>query len=165
MASTSVTGQCWPGSPAGARSLGLPAVVMSFEPTPREYFMGAAAPPRLASFREKFVGLVAQGVDRLFCARFDAAMAQLSPEISSASTWSMGSARATWRSATTSASAGIAPVISAPSRQPGSSTAFEVADTPTCVLDGVRVSSTAVRAALAAGDLGSRRACWDGIMG
>src|SRR5690606_35065613 len=41
-----------------ARVLDLPAVVMSFEPTPREYFMGSAAPPRLASFREKFTGLV-----------------------------------------------------------------------------------------------------------
>jgi riboflavin kinase / FMN adenylyltransferase len=30
---------------------------------------------------------------------------------------------------------------------------FEVAETPTCEVDGMRVSSTAVRAALAAGDL------------
>jgi FAD synthase len=27
-----------------ARELGVPATVMTFEPTPREYFQGAAAP-------------------------------------------------------------------------------------------------------------------------
>jgi riboflavin kinase / FMN adenylyltransferase len=65
---------------ARARALGVPAVVMSFEPTPREYFIGFAAPPRLSSFREKYLGLQGQDVDRPVCARFDAQMASLAPE-------------------------------------------------------------------------------------
>lgn len=137
-----------------ARSLGLPALVMSFKPTPREYFMGPAAPPRLASFREKFVGLKGQGVDRLFCARFDAGMAALTPEdfireylvdglgtryLVIGDDFRFGRNRA-----------GDFGTLQAAGAQHG----FEVAQTPTCILDGVRVSSTAVRAALAAGDLG-----------
>jgi riboflavin kinase / FMN adenylyltransferase len=137
-----------------ARELGLPAVVMSFEPTPREFFMGAAAPPRLARFREKFEGLAGLGIDRLFCARFDARMAALSPEafireylvdglgarfLVVGDDFRFGRDRD-----------GDFNTLVAAGRAHG----FEVADTPTCVLDGVRVSSTAVRAALAAGDLG-----------
>lgn len=136
-----------------ARELGVPSVVMSFEPTPREYFMGAAAPPRLARFREKFRALEDQGVDRLFCARFDAAMAGLSPEafireylvdglgtryLVIGDDFRFGRNRA-----------GDFGTLQAAGTEFG----FEVADTPTCELDGMRVSSTAVRAALAAGDL------------
>jgi riboflavin kinase / FMN adenylyltransferase len=137
-----------------ARELGLPAVVMSFEPTPREYFMGAAAPPRLARFREKFLALQALGIDRLFCARFNAAMAALAPEafigeylvdglgtryLVIGDDFRFGRDRA----------GDFATLQAAGARQD-----FEVARTPTCVVDGLRVSSTAVRAALAAGDLG-----------
>jgi hypothetical protein len=63
-----------------ARELGLPAVVMSFEPTPREYFMGAAAPPRLARFREKFVGPRGAGRRPAVLRALRRAMAALSPE-------------------------------------------------------------------------------------
>ena len=38
---------------ARATELGLPAVVITFEPTPREFFEGAAAPSRLTRLREK----------------------------------------------------------------------------------------------------------------
>jgi len=51
--------------------LGLPTTVISFEPTPREYFLGAQAPARLNRFREKFVGLAQANVDRFLCVRFD----------------------------------------------------------------------------------------------
>lgn len=137
-----------------ARALSAPAVVMSFEPTPREYFMGAAAPPRLARFREKFIGLDSLGVDRLFCVRFDAGMAALEPEafireylvdglgtryLVIGDDFRFGRNRA-----------GDFASLQAAGVEHG----FEVEDTPTVVLDGVRVSSTAVRAALAEGDLG-----------
>jgi riboflavin kinase / FMN adenylyltransferase len=137
-----------------ALSMGLPAVVMSFEPTPREYFMGAAAPPRLARFREKFTGLEEQGVDRLFCARFDARMAALEPAefireylvdglgvryLAIGDDFRFGRQRA-----------GNFATLKAAGIEHG----FTVEDTPTRRLDGVRVSSTAVRAALAGGDLG-----------
>ncbi|MGD9388786.1 MAG: bifunctional riboflavin kinase/FAD synthetase [Gammaproteobacteria bacterium] len=136
-----------------AHARGLPAVVMSFEPTPREYFLGAAAPPRLMRFREKYLALTAQGVDRLFCARFDAAMAALSPEdfireylveglgtryLVIGDDFRFGRDRA----------GGFDTLQAAGARH-----GFEVAETPTRTIDGLRVSSTAVRAALAAGDL------------
>jgi riboflavin kinase / FMN adenylyltransferase len=136
-----------------ARALGLPAVVMCFEPTPREYFMGADAPPRLASFREKFLGLADQGVDRLYCARFDAAMASLAPDafireylvdglgtrfLVIGDDFRFGKDRA-----------GDYATLQAAGREHG----FDLAQTPTCILEGQRVSSTAVRTALATGNL------------
>ena len=56
---------------ARASALGLPAVVVTFEPTPREYFEGAAAPSRLTRLREKLAALAAYGVDRVVVLRFD----------------------------------------------------------------------------------------------
>ena len=58
-----------------ARSLGLPAVVLTFEPHPREYFSPIDAPARLASLREKLLLLDAAGVDRTYVCRFDARFA------------------------------------------------------------------------------------------
>lgn len=63
----------------GARERGLPAVVMSFEPTPKEFFGRAAPPARLMRFREKYEALAEAGVDVFFCPRFDAGMAAMSP--------------------------------------------------------------------------------------
>ena len=40
-----------------ARRQGVPAVVMSFEPTPREFFAASSPPARLMRFREKFEAL------------------------------------------------------------------------------------------------------------
>ncbi len=54
-----------------ASQLGVPAVVMIFEPQPREFFQGAEAPPRLMPFRQKFEALLAEGVDMVLCIRFD----------------------------------------------------------------------------------------------
>lgn len=136
-----------------ARALGAPAVVMSFEPTPREFFMGAAAPPRLARFREKFLALAAQGVDRLFCARFDRAMSRLPAErfIEAYLVEGLGTRHLVigddFRFGRDRA--GDFSMLEAAGREHG----FEVEETPTRIVEGMRVSSTAVRAALAAGDL------------
>ncbi len=54
-----------------ASALGVPAVVVTFEPTPREYFEGPAAPSRLTRLREKLEALEACGVDRVVVLRFD----------------------------------------------------------------------------------------------
>ena len=54
-----------------ARELGMPATVITLEPTPREFFQGAAAPPRLMRLREKIEALAMYGVDRLVVLRFD----------------------------------------------------------------------------------------------
>ena len=57
-----------------ARELGLPATVVTFEPTPREYFEGDAAPARLMRLREKLEALPLYGVDRVVVLRFDSRM-------------------------------------------------------------------------------------------
>ncbi len=54
-----------------AAQLGVPSVVMIFEPQPREFFQDAEAPPRLMPFRQKFEALLAEGVDMVLCIRFD----------------------------------------------------------------------------------------------
>ena len=48
---------------ARARELGLPAVALSFEPLPREFFARGEPPPRLQLQRAKFEGLRALGAD------------------------------------------------------------------------------------------------------
>ncbi|QJR82072.1 bifunctional riboflavin kinase/FAD synthetase [Alteromonas pelagimontana] len=54
-----------------ARALSLPATVMVFEPQPEEVFSPETAPARLSTLREKYVQLKALGVDRLICVRFN----------------------------------------------------------------------------------------------
>ena len=65
---------------ARARDLGVPAVALSFEPLPREFFAGGSPPPRLQLPRMKLRGFAALGVDRVGLLRFNAALASLSPE-------------------------------------------------------------------------------------
>jgi riboflavin kinase/FMN adenylyltransferase len=60
--------------------LGLPAVVILFEPLPREYFAPTQAPARLMSFREKFSALKELGVDRVLRIRFDRNLQTMSAE-------------------------------------------------------------------------------------
>ena len=62
-----------------ARARELPSVVLSFEPTPREFFSRSAPPGRLTRFREKFGQLAGLGIDYFFCPPFDAAMENLTP--------------------------------------------------------------------------------------
>lgn len=52
------------------RELGLPTVVVVFEPLPREYFAPTRAPARLMSFQEKFQAFRALGIDRVLRIRF-----------------------------------------------------------------------------------------------
>ena len=60
-----------------SREFDLPATVISFEPTPLEYFLGAHAPARLTRFREKYELLRAHGLDRMFSLTFDAKLAHM----------------------------------------------------------------------------------------
>jgi riboflavin kinase/FMN adenylyltransferase len=46
------------------------SLVLTFEPTPKEFFSPDTAPPRLTRFRERFEQLEALGLDELFCAKF-----------------------------------------------------------------------------------------------
>jgi len=49
----------------------FPSVVMSFEPTPGEFFSRDKPPARLMRFREKYQVLKNLGIDIFFCPRFD----------------------------------------------------------------------------------------------
>lgn len=63
---------------ARAHELGAPATVVTFEPTPREYFEGDAAPARLMRLREKLEALSLYGIDRVVVLRFDSRMQTIS---------------------------------------------------------------------------------------
>jgi riboflavin kinase/FMN adenylyltransferase len=63
-----------------AKELGLPSMVMTFDPQPLEYFMPEVGIPRLTRFREKFTLLAKEGVDQICVVRFDARIAALSAE-------------------------------------------------------------------------------------
>jgi riboflavin kinase/FMN adenylyltransferase len=65
---------------AKASELGVPAVVITFEPTPREFFEGPAAPSRLTRLREKLEALALYGVDRVVVLRFDRRMQGMSAD-------------------------------------------------------------------------------------
>jgi len=62
---------------AKARALNLPSCVLTFEPHPREFFAPAAAPTRLARLREKLELIAEAGIDRVHILRFDARLAAL----------------------------------------------------------------------------------------
>lgn len=136
-----------------ARALGLPAVVLTFEPHPREYFAPEAAPARLASLREKLLLLAACGVDRVHVCRFDARFAQQPPQafiddllvrglnvrhLFIGDDFRFGAKRA-----------GDFAMLQAAGRERG----FGVESMATLDVDGERVSSSAVRAALDEGDM------------
>jgi len=65
---------------AKSLSTGLPAAVLTFEPHPREYFAHEHRPRRLTSLREKILLLEGQGVDRLYIARFNRQFAGLTAD-------------------------------------------------------------------------------------
>ena len=136
-----------------ARELGLPAVVLTFEPHPREYFSPADAPARLASLREKLLLLDAAGVDRTYICRFNARLAAQTAESFITDTlvrglqvrhlfvgddFCFGARRQ-----------GNFRMLRAAGEQHG----FGVESMPTLDVEGERVSSSAVRQALAEADL------------
>src|ERR1700722_7014035 len=62
-----------------AGELGAPATVLVFEPSSKEFIDPEAAPPRLTRWREKFLALAAQGVERLVTLRFDEDIRAMTP--------------------------------------------------------------------------------------
>ncbi len=60
--------------------LNLPAVVVTFEPQPMEYFMPDKVPARLSCFREKIEALRRFAVDRMLCLDFNRQLAEMSAE-------------------------------------------------------------------------------------
>lgn len=54
-----------------SEQLGVPAMLICFEPQPKEFFDAFNAPARLTRFREKVELLAEHGVDKVLCLKFD----------------------------------------------------------------------------------------------
>ena len=65
---------------ARARLLGLPSLLITFEPQPLEYFRPSDAPARLTRPREKVELLRELGIDRVLLLRFDQDLAMMEAE-------------------------------------------------------------------------------------
>lgn len=63
-----------------AQALGLPLVVLLFEPQPAEFFLQDQAPARLSSLREKMRMFAKCQVDYVLCLKFNARLAATSAE-------------------------------------------------------------------------------------
>ena len=56
---------------AKSQELGVPSMLLTFEPQPREFFAGSMVPARLTRFREKICLLADTGLDRVLCLPFN----------------------------------------------------------------------------------------------
>ncbi len=65
---------------ARAREMKLPCSVLTFEPHPREFFQPSAAPARLSRLREKLELIAGAGIDRTHVLRFGAQLAALAAD-------------------------------------------------------------------------------------
>lgn len=135
-----------------ADALGLPATVMVFEPQPEEVFSPQKAPARISPLREKYELLKQQGVDRLLAVRFNKAFASQSADtfvhdllvdklgvkfLVVGDDFRFGQGRK-----------GDFAMLQAAGRQYG----FDVVSTQSFTVHAHRISSTAVREALANSD-------------
>jgi riboflavin kinase/FMN adenylyltransferase len=138
---------------AVARARDLAAAVMTFEPQPQEFFAPDQAPARLTSLREKLELLRAVGIDIAFVCHFDYRMAQIPAEefvdlivrraldtrwLLVGDDFRFGARRG-----------GDFDLLMSLAPRYG----YEVEATHSVLHKGTRVSSTAVRACLQAGDL------------
>ena len=135
-----------------AAELGCASTVLVFEPSSKEFIDPAGAPPRLTRWREKYLALAALGVDRLVTLRFDDAVRAMSPlcfvekllvadlnvrHVVVGDDFRYGAkAEGTIHSL----------------RAAGASHGFGVEQVDAFIVDGVRVSSTAIRERLELGD-------------
>lgn len=135
------------------QELGLPTQVILFEPQPQEFFQPDAAVPRLTRLREKLQALHRYSVNRVLCLRFDTDFAAMEPEdfiqrllvdglrvhyLVVGDDFRFGRQRR-----------GDFDMLAAAGKQHG----FQVVNMHTVAIDHERISSTRIRAALAAGDL------------
>ncbi len=140
-----------------AKAQGLPAIVMSFEPTPKEFFAQKRPPARLMRFREKYEALADFGVDIFYCPRFNEAMKNISADtfirrilihalnirhlvIGDDFRFAQGRA-------------GHLQTL----RRAGGALGFSVEEVPSVIIGEDRVSSTVIRNALWEGDLEQAR--------
>lgn len=136
-----------------ARARGLAAAVMTFEPHPREFFAPERAPARISNLRDKLDALAAAGVDRVIVQHFNRRFASLTA-IEFVEDVLIRGCAARWLLVGDDFRFGAQRAgDNALLQRYAASGAFEVEQMPTYDDGGERISSTAVRAALAAGDL------------
>jgi riboflavin kinase/FMN adenylyltransferase len=138
---------------AKSHELKLPCSVLTFEPQPREFFSPAAAPARLSRLREKLELIAEAGIDRTHVLRFGAQLAALAADrfiedvlvrglgmrwLLVGRDFRFGAKRA-----------GDFALLDSSAQRLG----FGLEAMPEVMNAGERVSSSGVRAALAAGDL------------
>ncbi|MBU0621900.1 MAG: bifunctional riboflavin kinase/FAD synthetase [Gammaproteobacteria bacterium] len=135
-----------------AQTRGLQTAVVIFEPHPREFFTPQQAPARLTSLREKLELFSTMGVDRVHVCRFDALFAKKSADefihalheklyakfVLIGDDFRFGSGRA-----------GDFALV----QKIGMERGFDVAAVHSVLHNGVRISSTVIRAALAEGQI------------
>ncbi|NOX68794.1 MAG: bifunctional riboflavin kinase/FAD synthetase [Gammaproteobacteria bacterium] len=131
----------------------LAAIVMSFEPTPKEYFAANDPPARLTRFREKFIALDSMGFDVFYCPKFDAEMRNISAD--------------TFIRKLLIHALNVRHLVIGDDfvfarnregnleqlQRAGRALDFSVEDVPSVMLAGERVSSTAIRNALRGGEM------------
>ena len=137
---------------ARARALDVPAMALSFEPLPREFFAAANPPPRLLLPRAKVEGLLRLGADDVGLLRFNTRLSALSAEdfVERVLVGSLG-AREIWvgpEFCFGKARGGDTALL----QRMGGECGFVAGEIPPVHLDGERVSSTRIRAALQSGD-------------
>jgi riboflavin kinase/FMN adenylyltransferase len=140
------------------REAALPAVVLTFEPHPREYFHPAEAPARLMRLRDKAEWLAGTGIAELRVLRFNAALVATDAvryidrylvqglgarQVVIGEDFRFGKGR------------GGDPALL---RREGAARGFGVDVVPPFQVDGEPASSTRIRAALAAGRMADARA-------
>ncbi len=139
---------------AGGRARGLPAAAVIFEPHPREFFTPLQAPARLTTLREKLESFSRLGVDRVHVCRFNAHFAQMSAADFINALYEKLSARFVLIGDDFRFGSGRSGDFALMEKF-GTARGFEVQAVHSVKHDGVRISSTAVRAALSAGQLRS----------
>ena len=137
---------------ARARELRLSSCVLTFEPHPREFFARESAPPRLTRLRDKLELMAAAGVKRVHVARFDAHFAAL-PAARFVDEVLVRGLGAHWLLVGRDfrfgeRRGGDFATLEAAAAHHG----FTLESMPDVQFDGARVSSSAIRAALAAAD-------------
>ncbi|RTZ64397.1 MAG: bifunctional riboflavin kinase/FAD synthetase [Aquificaceae bacterium] len=137
-----------------SKQLNLPSTIISFEPLPAEFFI-PTPPARIYPLRDKIRLLNQFKVDHYLCLRFNKAFSSMSPEdfvqtilfdylqvkyLVVGDDFRFGKQRK-----------GDFKLLQAM----GAKVGMEVRNTPTCVLDNERVSSTLIRKKLSTGDIES----------
>ncbi len=141
-----------------ARHRRLPSCVLTFEPHPRDWFARMAgrandAPPRVATLRDKLRELSRCGIDQAVVMRFDHRLASMTPEAFVDNVLVQG-LRARYVLVGDDFRFGAKRVGDyAMLDSLGDALGFDVARMQSYEVHGTRVSSSAVRSALAAGDM------------